>query len=1094
MVMSKLNVEVGGTLWTNGFTAEFIVSNPSSQTIKDWQFSFTTPHSITGSGWGVSTSETTLSDGLSTITVRGQDWGREIPAGESVTVGFNGRQGRSIGTEGPLTAAALITTSDPLISSLEATSVAERSTGNIPSPNIQSSSFNANNQPMNHDLMDYDAATSHGSDFKLITDFATFGGSDHTTHDQLMGGRTPITTEALLAYNNLRAFEGLNPVSLKKIGSWAFNNNLTNNEQAWGNDLQGVGLWYAMQGAKAGWIADASFDPQLLADLQRTARLGSQAAVLQMIAKVEKPGFTDHLQATDGIEAFINTLKMEPHFGGWMHDRAHGWLDMGEGAIAHDVNHLTVLSHDQSQPFMNDSFDWPQWPALDVPHDVVINYFQSMVSLADPLAKDNTTAPAASNNNSGENSGGEAEDPVSSAITAANRIIGSDARDLLRGGSGRDIIKAGKARDRLFGNAGRDRLLGNQGRDQLKGGSANDVLIGGSGRDWLNGQRGNDILIGGSGADVFRLSAGRDVIKDFNLLQGDRLEIAGSHDDFTVRRSGDDLLIKRKGYGVTTMLNVARGQNFNSTEFFADAIAATEQVSTEQSSDEQGSAEIPAAESNQSENQNHKNQSSDNQHMDNQNSDASENVSSNDNSYGEALGLSLLFYEANRSGDLDEATKRVPWRGDSGLNDGRDGVYFGDREDANLQQGLSLDLSGGYHDAGDHGKFGLPLASSLTNLAWGGINFEDGYKAAAELETLLETVRWGTDYLLKAHGTNTNGETAYFVAQVGDVDADHGLWSAPERQTIDRPAMAVTPEKPGSDVAAGSAAALASASVLFRSNGDSDYADELLENAESLFHFADTYRGKYSDSITEVRNHYNSFSGFEDELAFGAAWLGRALNAAGKDGSEYQTLAQTIYNQEITGLNNGWAPNWDDASYGTAVLLATDLNDKAALNDVQSWLDAWVNGESGVQLTDGGLRFISQWGSLRYASNTAMLAGVVADELINPGGQYSDLAINTMDYILGDNPRSSSYVVGFGENSPEQPHHRAASGVDWESFNDDLANTHTLYGALVGGPSQANDFAYSDRRSDYTSNEVAIDYNAGFSSALAFANQQNSLI
>ncbi|MFL0781069.1 MAG: cellulose binding domain-containing protein, partial [Prochlorococcus sp.] len=555
MVMSKLNVEVGGTLWTNGFTAEFIVSNPSSQTIKDWQFSFTTPHSITGSGWGVSTSETSLSDGLSTITVRGQDWAREIPAGESVTVGFNGRQGRSIGTEGPLTAAALITTSDPLISSLEATSVAELSTGNIQSPNIQASNFNANNQPMNHDLMDHDAATSHGSDFKLITDFATFGGSDHTTHDQLMGGRTPITTEALLAYNNLRAFEGLNPVSLKKIGSWAFNNNLTNNEQAWGNDLQGVGLWYAMQGAKAGWIADASFDPQLLADLQRTARLGSQAKVLQMIAKVEKPGFTDHLQATDGIEAFINTLKMEPHFGGWMHDRAHGWLDMGEGAIAHDVNHLTVLSHDQSQPFMNDSFDWPQWPALDVPHDVVINYFQSMVSLADPLAKDNTTAPAASNNSSdsessiepnnsehhnknGHNnsahqsddhqSGGDKKNPASPSHTAVNRIIGSDARDLLRGGSDRDIIKAGKARDHVFGNGGRDKLLGNQGRDVLKGGNANDLLIGGRGGDLLNGQRGSDIMIGGSGADVFSLSAGRDVIKDFNLNQGDRLKIAGS--------------------------------------------------------------------------------------------------------------------------------------------------------------------------------------------------------------------------------------------------------------------------------------------------------------------------------------------------------------------------------------------------------------------------------------------------------------------------------------------------------------------------------------------------------------------------------------
>ena len=44
------------------------------------------------------------------------------------------------------------------------------------------------------------------------------------------------------------------------------------------------------------------------------------------------------------------------------------------------------------------------------------------------------------------------------------------------------------------------------------------------------------------------------------------------------------------------------------------------------------------------------------------------------------------------------------------------------------------------------------------------------------------------------------------------------------------------------------------------------------------------------------------------------------------------------------------------------------------------------------------------------------------------------------------------------------------------------------HGALVGGPSAADDFAYNDARSDYISNEVAIDYNAGLTGALAFLN------
>ena len=54
--------------------------------------------------------------------------------------------------------------------------------------------------------------------------------------------------------------------------------------------------------------------------------------------------------------------------------------------------------------------------------------------------------------------------------------------------------------------------------------------------------------------------------------------------------------------------------------------------------------------------------------------------------------------------------------------------------------------------------------------------------------------------------------------------------------------------------------------------------------------------------------------------------------------------------------------------------------------------------------------------------------------------------------------------------------------------NVNTDNYHTLYGALVGGPDQNDD--YSDIRTDYIKNEVACDYNAGFQSALAGNNIQ----
>ncbi|MGD9622964.1 MAG: cellulase family glycosylhydrolase [Mycolicibacterium sp.] len=234
-----------------------------------------------------------------------------------------------------------------------------------------------------------------GGGFVDLATFGTSNGSDHTGHDGLVGGRTAITTEALLAYNHLRQFAGLAPATLDQVGAWAFANGLTNNSQAWGNDQQGVGLWYAMQGAKVGWIADDAFDPQILADIQRTARLGSAADVMAMVAQHGHSGFANFLTANGFDVTFINTLKMEPHYAGWMHDRAHGRLSIEGVATAHDVNHLTVLSHDQTQPFMNDTWDWPQWPALEVTHERVLEYFQSMVVLGNPLGHhlNNLTGP-----------------------------------------------------------------------------------------------------------------------------------------------------------------------------------------------------------------------------------------------------------------------------------------------------------------------------------------------------------------------------------------------------------------------------------------------------------------------------------------------------------------------------------------------------------------------------------------------------------------------------------------------------------------------------------------------------------------------------
>lgn len=62
-----------------------------------------------------------------------------------------------------------------------------------------------------------------------------------------------------------------------------------------------------------------------------------------------------------------------------------------------------------------------------------------------------------------------------------------------------------------------------------------------------------------------------------------------------------------------------------------------------------------------------------------------------------------------------------------------------------------MDLVGGYYDAGDHVKFGLPMAFTVTMLSWSVIEFRDQIARAGELEHALEAIKWGTDYFIKAH-------------------------------------------------------------------------------------------------------------------------------------------------------------------------------------------------------------------------------------------------------------------------------------------------------------------------------------------------------
>lgn len=436
--------------------------------------------------------------------------------------------------------------------------------------------------------------------------------------------------------------------------------------------------------------------------------------------------------------------------------------------------------------------------------------------------------------------------------------------------------------------------------------------------------------------------------------------------------------------------------------------------------------------------------------------------------YGEALQKAVWFYEAQISG-TKPSWSRVSWRGDSALADGAD---------------VGQDLTGGWFDAGDHIKFGFAMASSAAMLAWGGVEYRQAYENSGQLQHLLNNLRVANDYFIKAHTAPNE-----LWGQVGEEAPDHNFWGPAEIMQMQRRAFKIDAGCAGSDLAAETAAALAASSIVFRPT-DPAYANTLLAHARQLFAFADATRGTfYVDCIPAAQCCYNShFGNPNDEVTWAAAWMYLATNE-----TAFLNTARQLYPTMCKESGSQtpcftWSQNWNDKHFGTYVLMSKLTGEQQFQTDAQRWLDYWSVG--GGRRTAGGLMFVDGFGALRYATNYAFIALVYADFLGvgNPlYSRYHDFAKRQIDYALGANPANHSYVCGFGNNPPINPHHRTAHGswVNGGPQGVPTNNRHVLYGALVGGPTAQDDFSWVDDRGNFRANEVATDFNAGFAGALA---------
>ncbi|KAK8962655.1 Endoglucanase 12 [Platanthera guangdongensis] len=336
-------------------------------------------------------------------------------------------------------------------------------------------------------------------------------------------------------------------------------------------------------------------------------------------------------------------------------------------------------------------------------------------------------------------------------------------------------------------------------------------------------------------------------------------------------------------------------------------------------------------------------------------------------------------------------------------------------------------------------------AFTITTLSWGVVEFRGQLAASGELQNALNAVRWGTDYLLKAH---TAADELY--VEVGDGSSDHSCWQRPEDMTTPRTSYKIDASHPGSDVAGETAAAMAAA-WLHRATGDQSYLDFI--------------------------------AGFN---------------------------------------NNGGVRSmfsWDDKFVGAQVLISKLILEKKVANS-GNWIQYKNNAEqficsvlqkggNNVKISPGGILWFQPWNNLQYTTAAMLVLAAHADHLSSaksslqcPSGGVSPNEIiafvgRQVDYILGNNPKKMSYMVGFGQKWPTKVHHRGSSiisvrkdstpvdckgGFDkW--FYSPNPNPNVIEGAIVGGPDAGD--GYSDDRGNYQQAEPATVTTAAIVGVLA---------
>ena len=430
----------------------------------------------------------------------------------------------------------------------------------------------------------------------------------------------------------------------------------------------------------------------------------------------------------------------------------------------------------------------------------------------------------------------------------------------------------------------------------------------------------------------------------------------------------------------------------------------------------------------------------------------------------------------------------------------------------------SIDVTGGWYDAGDHGKYVVNGGLSLWLLqneyecakAYGyDAVFADGTMYLPEnrdsFPDLLNEARYEAEWMF--HMVIEGGEYDGCVYHKAHDETWTGLGIAP----ADDPKPRVV--KPPTTAATLNFAACMAQSARLWAGLDDDFSQRCINAAAKSYEAAKRHPDMYAPMDESVGGGAYGDDDVSDEFYWAACELYITTGDSAyyddmKGSKHFLTVPVTLTGGESTDTQGSF--DWGNtAALGTFSLA---LNSSAlAGKDAGTVKDSITKAgthyvemgakqgyglpykSSTIAYNDSDKGF--QWGSNSFVADNAVVEGYAY--LLTGDEKYLDGAVDAMGYLLGRNPNDISYVTGYGTYTAENPHHRYWANQIDTSF------PKAPDGVLVGGPNSgmqdpwvrgsgwkkgeiAPEKCYLDHIEAWSVNECTINWNASLSWLAAF--------